>query len=195
MKIPIVLAHNKKQLVKGIIIFAAIFVFLLWVKYIEQERKKTNLSLYQIKCVLKKQEQILQDKTIIAEETELAKERLKDIDKKIWTDKTPQIVLSSFIEDLEVLSQRSNIQILSKNTLPPKKIGLLNQIPINLRLKCNSEVLTNFLYSLENAPKLYHLNYISVLPQEGGTTPANGQLQISLTIYSWQKDITTLKAN
>jgi hypothetical protein len=174
---------DKKRLIKIIPVLVTILVFLWGIKAIWKSWKSTGNLLYQVSCLLKNQEKALQQKDIAAAEVASIISRLKDINTKIWPSKTPQLAFSSFLADIETISHKCRMHILSKSTLPPTKIGLYYQIPITLSLRCESESLTHFLYALRTAPKLYHLSFLSISPQE------NDQLlQVFLVINSWQKE-------
>jgi hypothetical protein len=82
------------------------------------------------------------------------------------------------LSNIEKISKKANVNIVSKNTIQAKKRGKYHQIFVMLNLHADSKTLTNFLYAIKTSNKLYSIPYLNIVAQK------DNKLKVALIISS-----------
>lgn len=171
---------EQKRISLGLIIILGLTLFILGggLKPVLKKHSQINAHLSQAQLQFKKYQILLSHKDEYRKRSLVVKNELKKIKDKLYVSKSPLVATSEMLGYLERISKETEVNIVSKNTLPVKKRGKYYQIFVRLNLQTNTEGLTNFLYIIKTSSKLHSIPYLNISTQQ------DNKLRVSLIIAS-----------
>jgi len=88
--------------------------------------------------------------------------RLKDTETKLLDGTNPSLAAANLQEIINQICSQNEVSITSVRVLPPSSIDMYTEIPIRIETKGTIAGVKNFLYEIENCPKLLAVKEMNV---------------------------------
>lgn len=162
-KLPFKISKREKRfIIGGAVVFCFILLYHFGFKPIMNQEGNIREEIAVKQRMLASYQNVAKRKSQLERNIGYLKLRLKDTESKLLDGSNPSLAAANLQEIIKQISSQSGISITSVRVLPSSPIDMYTEIPVRIETKANIVGVKNFLYQIQNCPKLLAVKEMNV---------------------------------